>query len=145
MAARSLGPDPRRARVEHEVWNLVVDMAVHGPQVYKPRMRELVKRWRKELFVADYEPTLGKLHEPISGPIEILDTNDSQESLRTLSFHGSRRFSPPSWTRPTNQTRINHQALLIQVNPPMKRMLDWSRIVLSYPIQRSQPPRLISA
>ena len=75
MATNKFEPNSRRALFEYDTWSLTVDLAIVGPHIYKDRMRELVQRWRKVLFITDYKPTLYDLNAPLASdaPIELLE------------------------------------------------------------------------
>ena len=53
-----LQPDARRRRVEYDLLNLVLDMALSGGQVFSHRMRSLACQWKEEVFSSDFHPTI---------------------------------------------------------------------------------------
>lgn len=96
-----LGPDDRRARLEHQLLNLVVDMAVEGPAVYHRRMPELVKEWSDIFLQKGVHPSLETLNESLSFNMGHVD-----EAFGNAKVGAEERISPH-----VNSIKLEYESL----------------------------------
>ena len=65
IGSHYLSRDSERQRYEHQVMQVVVDMAAKGPEAFDQRITSLVDEWRLQLFDADFTPTLTSLNADV--------------------------------------------------------------------------------
>ena len=65
IGSHYLSRDSERQRYEHQVMQVVVDMAAKGPEAFDQRITSLVDEWRLQLFNADFTPTLTSLNADV--------------------------------------------------------------------------------